>query len=70
MTTGVVVMIGAGLLLIISAIENSSIIATFQAIWGGQPISTLGAASTSTTAAPKAAAPKTGAAKPPQVLGL
>jgi hypothetical protein len=49
MTLAVVVMVGAGILLIISAIEDSPIIATFQAIWGGQPISGLAAPTSADT---------------------
>lgn len=48
MTTAIVVMIGAGILFVISAIEDSSLIATFQVIWGGQPISSLAAGSSGT----------------------
>lgn len=48
MTLAVVVMIGAGILLIISAIENSSLIATFQAIWGHKALSTLSPSTGST----------------------
>jgi hypothetical protein len=48
-TTAVVVMIGAGLLLIISAIEDSSIVATFQALWSGQPLTAPTAATGSST---------------------
>jgi hypothetical protein len=51
MTTAIVVLIGAGIILIVSAIENAPIIDTFLAVWSGKPLSSLGPNSTDSTPA-------------------
>lgn len=48
MTLFAVILLGAGLLLIISAHENTSIVATFQGIMSGQPITGAPAGSAGT----------------------
>lgn len=57
MTLAVVIMIGTGVLFVISAIENSSLVATFQALWSRQPLSSL--------APSTGASPSSGGTKPP-----
>lgn len=66
MTLVVVLMIGAGVILIASALDNTPIVATFQAIASGQAVDWTGSKATGT--AGTAAGAAAGAVLPSQVF--